>query len=175
MRLTKSDNAPESNGELCDAAAAAKIEIATQFRHWRFRQLPAATTPKAACASFPARWECFRPICRGREYRPAFPRSGRFRSKEGRRLVLHPTDTPFSRIHIREYAAGAAGWSRDHACNSLVFIITRKPLIDLVTQCVCRVLAQLGLPQNRQFVARPVQPRNRRAPIAIRDRERANQ
>jgi 4-hydroxy-3-polyprenylbenzoate decarboxylase len=70
--------------------------------------------------------------------------------KEGRRLILCIRDTPFSRIHIenmlRVQQAGAVVMP---AIPS--FYHRPKTIDDLVTQYVCRVLAQLGLPQPRQF------------------------
>jgi 4-hydroxy-3-polyprenylbenzoate decarboxylase len=70
--------------------------------------------------------------------------------KEGRRLVLCVRDTPFSRIHIENMLrAQQAGAVIMPAIPS--FYHQPKTIDDLVTQYVCRVLAQLGLPQSRQF------------------------
>jgi 4-hydroxy-3-polyprenylbenzoate decarboxylase len=70
--------------------------------------------------------------------------------KEGRRLVLCVRDTPFSRIHIENMLrAQQAGAVIMPAIPS--FYHQPKTIADLVTQYVCRVLAQLGLPQSRQF------------------------
>jgi 4-hydroxy-3-polyprenylbenzoate decarboxylase len=70
--------------------------------------------------------------------------------KEGRRLVLCIRDTPFNRIHLenmlRTQQAGAVIMP---AIPS--FYHQPQTIDDLVTQYVCRVLVQLGLPQNRQF------------------------
>lgn len=70
--------------------------------------------------------------------------------KEGRRLVLCIRDTPFNRIHLenmlRVQQAGAVIMP---AIPS--FYHQPRTIDDLVTQYVCRVLVQLGLPQNRQF------------------------
>ena len=70
--------------------------------------------------------------------------------KEGRRLVLCIRDTPFNRIHLenmlRVQQAGAVIMP---AIPS--FYHQPQTIDDLVTQYVCRVLVQLGLPQNRQF------------------------
>ena len=70
--------------------------------------------------------------------------------KEGRRLVLCIRDTPFSRIHIENMLrVQQAGAPIMPAIPS--FYHQPKTIDDLVTQYVCRVLAQLGLPQPRQF------------------------
>jgi flavin prenyltransferase len=70
--------------------------------------------------------------------------------KEGRRLVLCVRDTPFSRIHLENMLrAQQAGALIMPAIPS--FYHQPQTIEDLVTQYVCRVLVQLGLPQNRQF------------------------
>jgi 4-hydroxy-3-polyprenylbenzoate decarboxylase len=70
--------------------------------------------------------------------------------KEGRRLVLCIRDTPFSRIHIENMLrAQQAGATIMPAIPS--FYHHPKTIDDLVMQYVCRVLAQLGLPQSKQF------------------------
>ena len=70
--------------------------------------------------------------------------------KEGRRLVLCVRDTPFSRIHLENMMrAQQAGAVIMPAIVS--FYHQPKTIDDLVTQYVCRVLAQLGLPQTQQF------------------------
>lgn len=70
--------------------------------------------------------------------------------KEGRRLVLCVRDTPFSRIHLenmmRAQQAGAVIFPA-----IVSFYHQPKTIDDLVTQYVCRVLAQMGLPQTQQF------------------------
>jgi len=70
--------------------------------------------------------------------------------KEGRRLVLCVRDTPMSRVHLenmlRAHDAGAAIMP---AIPS--FYHLPRTIDDLVTQYVCRVLAQMGLPQAKQF------------------------
>lgn len=77
--------------------------------------------------------------------------------KEGRRLVLCVRDTPFSRIHIENMLrAQQAGAVIMPAIPS--FYHQPKSIDDLVTQYVCRVLAQLGLPQSRQFAWQGQQP-----------------
>jgi flavin prenyltransferase len=70
--------------------------------------------------------------------------------KEGRRLVLCVRDTPFSRIHLENMMrAQQAGAVIMPAIVS--FYHQPKTIDDLVTQYVCRVLAQIGLPQTKQF------------------------
>jgi 4-hydroxy-3-polyprenylbenzoate decarboxylase len=70
--------------------------------------------------------------------------------KEGRRLVLCVRDTPFNRIHLENMLrAQQAGAVIMPAIPS--FYHQPQTIDDLVTQYVCRVLVQLGLPQSRQF------------------------
>jgi|SRR5690242_998971 len=70
--------------------------------------------------------------------------------KEGRRLVLCVRDTPFNRIHLENMLrAQQAGAVIMPAIPS--FYHQPQTISDLVTQYVCRVLVQLGLPQDRQF------------------------
>jgi flavin prenyltransferase len=70
--------------------------------------------------------------------------------KEGRRLVLCVRDTPFSRIHLENMMrAQQAGAVIMPAIVS--FYHQPKTIDDLVSQYVCRVLAQIGLPQEQQF------------------------
>lgn len=70
--------------------------------------------------------------------------------KEGRKLVLCVRDTPFSRIHLenmlRAQHAGAVIMPVVPA-----FYHAPKTIDDLVTQYVCRVLAQMDLPQDAMF------------------------
>jgi len=70
--------------------------------------------------------------------------------KEGRKLVLCVRDTPFNRIHLenmlRAQAAGAVIMPAVPA-----FYHQPKTIDDLVTQYVCRVLAQVGLPQEEMY------------------------
>jgi 4-hydroxy-3-polyprenylbenzoate decarboxylase len=70
--------------------------------------------------------------------------------KEGRKLVLCIRDTPFNRIHLenmlRAQAAGAVIMPAVPA-----FYHHPKTIEDLVNQYVCRVLAQIGLPQNEMY------------------------
>jgi len=70
--------------------------------------------------------------------------------KEGRKLVLCIRDTPFSRVHLENMIrAQAAGAVIMPAVPS--FYHQPKTLDDLVTQYVCRVLAQIGLPQDEMY------------------------
>lgn len=68
--------------------------------------------------------------------------------KEGRKLVLCVRDTPFSRIHLenmlRAQQAGAVIMPAIPA-----FYNHPQTIDDLVTQYVCRVLAQIHLPQEK--------------------------
>ena len=68
--------------------------------------------------------------------------------KEGRKLVLCVRDTPFNRVHLenmlRAQQAGAVIMPVVPA-----FYNHPKTIDDLVTQYVCRVLAQMGLPQEK--------------------------
>jgi flavin prenyltransferase len=70
--------------------------------------------------------------------------------KEGRRLVLCVRDAPFSRIHLenmlRAQGAGAVIMPAVPA-----FYHRPKTIDDLVTQYVCRVLAQIDLPQPQMY------------------------
>jgi flavin prenyltransferase len=70
--------------------------------------------------------------------------------KEGRKLVLCVRDTPFSRIHLenmlRAQQAGAVIMPA-----ILSYYHAPKTIEDLVTQYVCRVLAQMDLQQDAMF------------------------
>jgi len=70
--------------------------------------------------------------------------------KEGRKLVLCVRDTPFNRVHLenmlRAQQAGAVIMPAVPA-----FYHQAKTIDDLVTQYVCRVLAQIGLPQGEMY------------------------
>jgi flavin prenyltransferase len=70
--------------------------------------------------------------------------------KEGRKLVLCVRDTPFNRIHLenmlRAQQAGAVIMPAVPA-----FYDKPKTIDDIVTQYVCRVLAQVGLPQDKMY------------------------
>jgi len=70
--------------------------------------------------------------------------------KEGRKLVLCVRDTPFNRVHLenmlRAQQAGAVIMPAVPA-----FYHQPKTIEDLVIQYVCRVLAQIGLSQERMY------------------------
>jgi flavin prenyltransferase len=70
--------------------------------------------------------------------------------KERRKLVLCVRDTPFNRVHLenmlRAQQAGAVIMPTVPA-----FYHQPKTIDDLVTQYVCRVLAQIGLPQDKMY------------------------
>jgi len=70
--------------------------------------------------------------------------------KESRKLVLCVRETPFSRIHLenmlRAQQAGAVIMPAVPA-----YYHASKTIDDLVTQYVCRVLAQMDLPQEQMF------------------------
>jgi 4-hydroxy-3-polyprenylbenzoate decarboxylase len=70
--------------------------------------------------------------------------------KEGRKLVLCVRDTPFSRIHLenmlKAQQAGAVIMPIVPA-----FYHLPKTIEDVVTQYVCRVLARVGLPQEKMY------------------------
>ena len=70
--------------------------------------------------------------------------------KEGRKLVLCVRDTPFNRIHLenmlRAQSAGAVIMPAVPA-----FYHRPKTIDDLVTQYVCRVLAQMNLQQEEMY------------------------
>lgn len=70
--------------------------------------------------------------------------------KETRKLILCVRDTPFNRIHLenmlRAQQAGAVIMPVVPA-----FYFKPKSIDDIVTQYVCRVLAQAGLAQEKMF------------------------
>ena len=70
--------------------------------------------------------------------------------KEGRKLVLCVRDTPFNRVHlenmVRAQQAGAIIMPAVPA-----FYHHPKTIDDLVTQFVCRVLARIGLSQDKMY------------------------
>jgi len=70
--------------------------------------------------------------------------------KEGRKLVLCVRDTPFNRVHLenmlRAQQAGAIIMPVVPA-----FYHHPKTIDDLVTQYVCRVFAQINLPQEQMY------------------------
>jgi 4-hydroxy-3-polyprenylbenzoate decarboxylase len=71
--------------------------------------------------------------------------------KEGRKLILCVRDTPFNRVHLenmlRAQQAGAVIMPAVPA-----FYHQPKTIDDLVTQYVCRVLAQIGLSQEKMYL-----------------------
>jgi len=70
--------------------------------------------------------------------------------KEARKLVLCIRDTPFSRIHLENMMrAQTAGAVIMPAVPS--FYHHPETIDDLVTQYVCRVLAQIGLAQDQMY------------------------
>jgi 4-hydroxy-3-polyprenylbenzoate decarboxylase len=70
--------------------------------------------------------------------------------KENRKLVLCVRDTPFSRIHLENMLkAQQAGALIMPAVLS--YYHQPKTIDDLVTQYVCRVLSQIGLPQEKMY------------------------
>jgi flavin prenyltransferase len=70
--------------------------------------------------------------------------------KESRKLVLCIRDTPFNRVHLKNMLrAQQAGAIIMPAIPS--FYHQPKTINDLVTQYVCRVLAQIGLPQETAY------------------------
>ena len=70
--------------------------------------------------------------------------------KESRKLVLCVRDTPFNRVHLenmlRAQQAGAVIMPAIPA-----FYSQPKTIDDIVTQYVCRVLAQIDLPQEKMY------------------------
>jgi flavin prenyltransferase len=70
--------------------------------------------------------------------------------KESRKLVLCVRDTPFNRVHLENMLrAQLAGVVIMPAIPS--FYHAPKTIDDLVTQYVCRVLAQVGLAQEKMY------------------------
>jgi flavin prenyltransferase len=70
--------------------------------------------------------------------------------KESRKLVLCIRDTPFNRVHLENMLrAQQAGAVIMPAIPS--FYHQPKTIDDLVTQYACRVLAQIGLPQEGMY------------------------
>jgi len=70
--------------------------------------------------------------------------------KESRKLVLCIRDTPFNRIHLENMLrAQQAGSVIMPAVPS--YYHQPKTIDDLVTQYVCRVLSQVGLPQDEMY------------------------
>jgi flavin prenyltransferase len=77
-------------------------------------------------------------------------RAGDVMLKESRKLVLCIRDTPFNRVHLDNMLrAQQAGAVIMPAVPS--YYHQPKTIDDLVTQYVCRVLAQIGLPQDEMY------------------------
>jgi flavin prenyltransferase len=134
------------------AVSAAKIDAA------KIELLPNADIGASiASGSYPADAMCVIPCSMGALSAIAsgastdlLARAADVSLKEGRRLVLCVRDTPFSRIHLENMMrAQQAGAVIMPAIVS--FYHQPKTIDDLVTQYVCRVLAQIGLPQSKQF------------------------
>src|SRR5258707_5616130 len=70
--------------------------------------------------------------------------------KEGRKLVLCVRDTPFNRVHLENML-------KSQQADAVImpagpaFYHQPKTIDDLVTQYVCRVLAQIGLSQEKMY------------------------
>ena len=79
--------------------------------------------------------------------------------KERRPLILCLRETPLNRIHLenmlRAHDAGATVMPAMPA-----FYYQPKTIADTVEQFVCRVLAQLGLPQQKQYRWKGGKPKN---------------
>ncbi len=77
-------------------------------------------------------------------------RAGDVMLKESRKLVLCIRDTPFNRVHLDNMLrAQQAGAVIMPAIPS--FYHQPKTIDDLVTQYACRVLSQIGLPQDDMY------------------------
>jgi flavin prenyltransferase len=76
--------------------------------------------------------------------------------KEGRKLVLCIRDTPFNRIHLENMLRAQQGGAVIMPAIP-AFYDQPKTIDDLVTQYTCRVLAQIGLPQEKmhRWTGRP--------------------
>jgi flavin prenyltransferase len=70
--------------------------------------------------------------------------------KENRKLVLCIRDTPFSRIHLENMLRAQQGGAVIMPAIP-AFYHQPKTIDDLVTQYICRVLAQIGLPQEKMY------------------------
>lgn len=81
--------------------------------------------------------------------------------KERRPVVLALRDTPFNRIHLENMLR-----AHDAGCTIYPFVPafyhSPKSLDDLTLQYLCRVFAQLDLPQDKQFTWRGSLPENRK-------------
>jgi flavin prenyltransferase len=80
--------------------------------------------------------------------------------KEQRKLILCVRDTPFNRVHLQNMLrAQQAGAVIMPIVPS--FYHNPKTIDDVVSQFVCRVLAQAGLPQDNMFRWTGTVPRKR--------------
>ena len=70
--------------------------------------------------------------------------------KEGRKLILAVRDTPLSRVHLRNMLQAQEAGAEIFPIVP-AFYHRPRSIDDLVTQFCCRVLAHLGLEQNKQF------------------------
>jgi 4-hydroxy-3-polyprenylbenzoate decarboxylase len=70
--------------------------------------------------------------------------------KEGRKLVLCIRDTPFNRIHLENMLRAQQGGAVIMPVIP-AFYDQPKTIDDLVMQYTCRVLAQIGLSQERMY------------------------
>ena len=70
--------------------------------------------------------------------------------KESRKLVLCIRDTPFSPIHLENMLRAQQGGAIIMPAVPS-FYHQPKTIDDLVTQYICRVLAQIGLPQEAMY------------------------
>ena len=70
--------------------------------------------------------------------------------KEGRKLLLVPRETPYNSIHLENMLRLSHAGARILPASP-GFYHRPKTIDDLVTQYVCRVLAQIGLPQEKMY------------------------
>ena len=70
--------------------------------------------------------------------------------KEGRKLILCVRDTPFNRIHLENMLRAQQGGAVIMPVIP-AFYHQPKTIDDLVMQYVCRVLAQMNLPQEKMY------------------------
>ncbi len=70
--------------------------------------------------------------------------------KEGRMLVLCWRDSPLNTIHIENMLRVARAGGVNFPISPGYYFGAQK-LDELVTQFCCRLLARLGLPQEKQF------------------------
>jgi flavin prenyltransferase len=70
--------------------------------------------------------------------------------KESRKLVLCIRDTPFNRIHLENMLRAQQGGAIIMPAVPS-FYHQPKTIDDLVAQYICRVLAQIGLPQDEMY------------------------